>query len=179
MIRVLSEGEVTEPDYLFHMVGTNVVLDTKETGISPKSLVDRAWGHVKKNRKRRSQQDFDEIWCVFDQDNHHDIPGTLQTARDRQISVAFSNPCFELWLVLHVTDQTAYIERNEIQKRCEQLGLTRGKNIVPDAFDQLQHGYTEAKRRARSLDRMHKVNGSPDKSNPSSDVWRLVDRLRR
>ena len=144
--------------------------------MSPKSLVDHAWQHVQKSRRRRSQEEFDEIWCVFDRDDHPDISGTLQTARDRNIRVAFSNPCFELWLVLHVADQSAYIERDDIQRRCEQLGLVLGKRINPEAIEQIRRGYANAKRRAKALDRMHNDIQSPEK-NPSSDVWRLVDRL--
>jgi len=141
-------------------------------------LVDRAWDHLRNNRRaRRNDHDFDEIWCVFDRDDHEDIAGTLQMARDRGIQVAFSNPCFELWLVLHVAEQTAHVNRVEIQRRCRELGLTVGKRIKKEAVDRLLSGYAEAKQRACALAVMHEETGSQER-NPGSDVWRLVDRLR-
>ena len=177
VVRVLFEGKVTEPEYFGMMVGESVVLDLQETGLAPKSLVDKAWEHVQKNSGRRVNRDFDEICCVFDRDNHDDIPGTLQRARDRKIGVAFSNPCFELWLALHVEDQRAHIERQVIQRRCEKLGLTQGKRIKPSAVKRLKRGYVLAKRRAKDLDEMHRSGGSAENANPSSDAWCLVERL--
>ena len=122
--------------------------------------------------------DFEEIWCVFDRDDHPHVNSALQEARDHGIRVAFSNPCFELWLVLHVEDQTAHVDRDRIQKRCIELGLTDGKAVRPDALPTLKAGYEDAKRRAQQLAATHKRDGASPRSNPSSDVWRLVDRLR-
>ena len=141
-------------------------------------MVDHAWEDLKKNRRKRQvERDFDQIWCVFDRDDHGDISGTLQTARDREIQVAFSNPCFEVWLVLHVAEQSAPVERGEIQKRSQALGLTEGKRIARDAVELLRGGYSDAKLRARELADMHSESDSRE-WNPSSDVWRLVDQLR-
>ena len=155
-----------------------VALDFGRSGQVPKSLVDHAWEDLKKNRRMKvRERDFDEIWCVFDRDDHADISGTLQTARDREIQVAFSNPCFEVWLVLHVAEQSAPVERREIQRRSHALGLTEGKSIAHDAAELLRGGYADAKRRACGLAAMHQESDSPE-WNPSSDVWRLVDRLR-
>ena len=161
------------------MAGENVALDFRETGQAPKSLVEAAWEHVKKNRGPKRDQEFDEIWCVFDRDDHADVPNALQTARDRAIGVAFSIPCFELWLVLHVADQQAHVERHDIQRKCGELGLTEGKSVAASAEGRLKSGFDAAKRRARQLNDMHLRSGAADNSNPSSDAWRLVDRLRR
>ena len=168
---------MTEPDY-FQIVAEGVALDFARSGQVPKSLVDQAWEDLKKNRRKRMRdRDFDQIWCVFDRDEHEDISGTLQTARDRDIPVAYSNPCFELWLVLHATEQSAPVERGAIQRRSHELGLTEGKHIARDAAELLRGGYDDAKRRACELAVMHEQSDSPE-WNPSSDVWRLVDQLR-
>lgn len=90
-----------------------------------------------------------------------------------------SNPCFELWLVLHVEDQRAHIHRHAVQRRCSDLHLTDGKRLAVGGIPQLRDGCYAAKRRAQALDRMHEEGGSPKGSNPSSGVWRLVDRLRQ
>ncbi len=79
--------------------------------------------------------------------------------------------------MLHVQDQTAYIHRHDVQSLSTQLGLTDGKKIADAARETLVEAFEAAKQRARALDERHAGNGSPPRSNPSTDVWRLVDRL--
>ena len=92
--------------------------------------------------------------------------------------MAVSNPCFELWLVLHVQNQTGHIHRRAVQKLSGQLGLTDGKKIAETAEKTLVDAVEIAKERALALDKLHAGNQSSDRSNPSTDVWRLVDQLR-
>ena len=74
--------------------------------MTPKALVDRAKGHVRSNRPtKRRAADYDEIWCVFDIDEHPNVPQAVEEARQVGVEVAVSNPCFELWLVLHIRDR--------------------------------------------------------------------------
>lgn len=93
-------------------------------------------------------------------------------------NVAVSNPCFELWLVLHIREQMRHIDRKQVQDLSGALGLTDGKNIPKTAWNTLVEAFEDAKRRARALDERHEGNDSPPRTNPSTDVWRLVDRLR-
>ena len=101
----------------------------------------------------------------------------IREARDSGVLTALSNPCFELWLVLHVEDCRGHIERGTVQVRCRELGLTDGKALADGAETRFAAGYVAAKRRAQALDRMHEDSGAPRESNPSSNVWQLVDRL--
>ena len=148
----------------------------------PLSLVARAREEVNRSRRFGSRQgslSFDEIWCVFDVDEHPNRSQAIFEARQSDINVAVSNPCFELWLVLHVEGRARPVHRSDIQRDATKLNLIRGKN-VPDAAWRggLEDGYEDAKRRAQGLDRMHDGNQSPQRSNPSTGVWRLVDRIR-
>ena len=114
VIRVLTEGRVTEPTYLTAWARRyrhSVSLSLPESGMAPETLVDRATQHMRRRRRsRRGDQDFDEIWCVFDIDQHPNVPTALHNARQSGIEVAVSNPCMELWLVLNAKDQTAHIK---------------------------------------------------------------------
>ena len=180
VIRVLMEGERTEPDYLFVWVRRNapVQLNLADTGMTPDALVRRAREYMRSQPRKRSRRDFDEIWCVFDTDEHENLPQALEEARQSGIEVAVSNPCFELWLVLHAQNQTAPIHRHAVQRLSEELGLSDGKRIADTARNRLVDAFDDAKQRARTLDETHAGNGSPPRENPSTDVWRLVDRLR-
>ena len=173
-----AEGAVTEPEYLALMKGPDVRIDYGTPGFDPRSLVRHAKDDARANRKRRrADRDFDEIWCVFDRDDHEGMEATLQEARDAKIDVAVSNPCVELWLLLHVRDQTAHIHRRDAQRDCAELGLTQGKSITTAAHETLRAGFEQAKARARALGAAHEELGVPAWTNPSSGLWGLVDRL--
>ena len=183
VIRIYSEGSVTEYEYLryWERKSDGVVLDWAGVGMTPLSLVNRAREAAKKNRRtarRHGTPDFDEVWCVFDVDEHPNLNQAVFEARQSGISVAVTNPCFELWLVLHCQDQTAPIDRREAQKLASQLDLIQRKNISTTAWPVLEEHYEEAKQRAMHLDRLHKGNNSPPRHNPTTNIWQLVDRIR-
>ena len=172
---------MTELDYLRRWVSRDgpVRTDFSDRGMTPDALVDRAREYIRDQRRRKqADRDFDEIWCIFDTDEHKNLPHALNDAIQSRINVAVSNPCFELWLVLHVREQTRHIDRKEVQDLSEELGLTDGKSIPTTAWNTVVEAFEDAKRRARALDERHSGNDSPPRSNPSTDVWRLVDRLR-
>ena len=181
VIRVLAEGAVTEAGYLTewareHARAIDLRIDKDAAGCAPLKLVERA--REQKRAQRRKSPEFDEIWCVFDVDSHPDVNSALAEARDAGIEVAVSNPCFELWLVLHVEDRTANVDRHTIQRRARDLDLLAGKSIPESAWPRLAEGYEDAKRRAQALDTMHHGDGRTAGSNPSSGVWRLIDSIR-
>ena len=182
VVQVLTEGTVTEPRYLTHWARlnrNNVHVRISDRGMTPDALVRRATEHVRTGRPRRGLPDFDEIWCVFDVDQHPNVPQAVHNAGQNGIEVVVSNPCFELWLVLHSQEQTAHIHRHDAQRLSNDLGLTRGKDIHEGARRTLIDAFETAKQRAQELDARHERNGSPPRTNPSTDVWRLVDRLQR
>lgn len=168
---IFSEGEVTEPSYLAEVQRRcdGVVFDIKEKGFGPTTLVKKARS-AKKARPKRNP-DFDEVWCVFDRDEHPNIESAMQEARDSEISVALSNPCFELWLVLHREDQTAHIGRHEIAKRANELGVAQEKS--PN-WDALEDGVAAAIVRAEKLRERHLGNDSQSWANPSSGMADLI-----
>ena len=184
VIRVHVEGEKTEPGYLSQWERRHretVKLSFGKWGQVPSSLVENACQDEDERRRMRRNirppYDYDEIWCVFDVDKHLNLKQTIARATQRRIGVVVSNPCFELWLVLHCQDQTAYIDGRQIQRLAKKLGVIEKKQIKDN--DRLIDAYEDAKRRAKQLDKMHERNYSPPRSNPSTDIWRLVDSIRR
>ena len=53
---------------------------------------------------------FDEVWCVFDMDVQNTdkdftlFDNSIDKAKSLDYNVAYSNDCFELWLLLHYKD---------------------------------------------------------------------------
>ena len=182
-VHVFVEGEKTEAGYLlpWRRDLRDRVLITVDafTGASPMAMVQRAVQTKAADRRDQARsrgRAFDEVWCVFDRDEHPNIPEALALAEQHGIGVAFSNPCIELWFILHFEDQTASIHRHDAQRRSATL-LVAGKTLTPAAAQRLVQRYPEARRRAIALDAKHEGDGSPPLSNPSSTMWNLIDRF--
>lgn len=127
--------------------------------------------------RRGKGKAYDQYWCVFDIDEHPYVDQALQLAASSQISIAVTNPCIELWFLLHFQDQTADLHRRKAQEISSDL-LGCAKVPTAAALTQLVGRYEDARRRAQALDRKHKLDGSPARSNPSSNLWCLVDQIR-
>lgn len=75
---------------------------------------------------------FDEVWCVFDMDVNTNRDFTLfdksiAKAKSLGYNVAYSNDCFELWLLLHYKDIQSTQNREYYY---EQLGKCFKMNYV-------------------------------------------------
>jgi hypothetical protein len=123
----------------------------------------------------------DEVWCVFDVESPHQHPyinEAAERARKRKISCAISNPCFELWLILHFEHCNRHMSTDAACRRLETLlkGYSRrGKRIV--SLDKMMDHFDEARTRARLLDASFSEATPVSDRNPSTSVWTLTERL--
>ncbi|GAB2820391.1 RloB family protein [Lentzea nigeriaca] len=129
---------------------------------SPAQLVRHA---VKLREKDRDG--FDEYWCVVDVDDF-DIDEAVAVAVATGISLAVSNPCFEVWLILHFADCTAGIASPMAAAEKLRRHLPRYSKGVLD-FALFAERVDKAVARAKAL----------GPGNPSSDMWRLVEVVRK
>jgi hypothetical protein len=182
-ILLICEGAVTEPGY-FNALRTElrnplVEIEIEGRGEGPKSLVERAVLRKKESdrsarKEGKDSQVYDEIWCVFDVDEHAKLADARQQARDNGIELAVSNPCFELWALLHFQSQTAYLERQAARSRLKAHLPGYDKDLP---FARLRTGYREAVQRATHLEGRCEERGCPG-DNPSTGVHRLTERIR-
>lgn len=160
----------TEPDYFdglkVSLRSGGVALKVRQEGVAPDRLVRIAAAY-----RDRKPDTFDDVWCVVDVDQF-DIEAALTEARRCRINLAVSNPCFELWLLLHHAD---------CRSHCTGYAdvAARLKKHVP-AYDKARldfadyaPGVGEAVKRARDL----KPTGVRHRDNPSTSVWRLVESI--
>jgi hypothetical protein len=119
--------------------------------------------------RAQNTEDFDQVWCVLDVDEF-DFKDALPIARRERIALAISNPCFELWLLLHHVDATASISGAAAT-------LKHLKAVVPGydktdlRFDDFAKWVSDAIRRAKALPGSDQQLGP----NPSTGMWRLVE----
>ncbi|MEE1834985.1 RloB family protein [Streptomyces sp. SP17KL33] len=168
---VVCGSKETERQYLQglreHLRNPAVSVVVRGKACSPTQLVDYA-----KKQRGLSKGSFDEVWCVFDVDQFVDVAEAAVAARRAGIMVAVSNPCFELWLLLHFAPQTAHVATYKkllplLQKHVPGYDKTRVDFAV------YREGRAHAVEQARKLD----PTGEAHMRNPSTGVWRLVARM--
>lgn len=90
---------------------------------TPVGLLKEAKEKIKKAKKESNP--YDEVWLVFDKDQHPNIPKAFSDARDSVVKIAFSSKCFEYWVLLHFeyttrpfgkcNDIISYIKKNHFK----------------------------------------------------------------
>jgi hypothetical protein len=178
---IVCEGTVTEPAHfkaVRHVERCLVELEINPGG-APKQLVERAVELKEQaNRDARRRRDdnlkYEEVWCVFDVDDHRMIPEAKEQAQANDVDVAISNPCFELWVLLHFQDQHAYIDRGNVQHLCRTYMPGYEKRLN---YEILGPKYSDAVQRAIDLEKWHDSRGTPGE-NPSTMIHKLVARIR-
>lgn len=167
-ILVYTGGLRTEPAYLTglirHSGRLGVAVTVKSKGLDPRQLVHHAAAFV-----RRSRELFDEVWCVVDVDEF-DVGVAVTEARRAGVHLVVSNPCFELWLLLHHAGCRSHCAGYEDV-------VVRLKKHVP-AYDKARldfadyaPGIGDATKRAKEL-------GGDHTQNPSTGMWRLVETIK-
>ncbi len=125
--------------------------------------------------ERKSDPEVDECWCFFDVEwpqNHPNLDAAVAMAKANDIRLAISNPCFELWLVLHHKGHYRPDNTDVIEKMSRNLDKRKGKGIDADLYMPLRK---EASRRAIALEERHIKNGSRfPNDNPSSTMYRFL-----
>jgi hypothetical protein len=183
-ILIVCEGEATEPGYFKafqHEVRNRLVHVevSTETGV-PRTVVEiarRLKNEAEVAAKQQHDQNlrWDEVWGVFDVDAHPKLDEARELAKAHAIELAISNPCFELWALLHFQDQRAHIERHKARAALQ--CYLRGYDKVLD-FRAMAPGYPDAARRALELDREAERHNKPG-CNPTTGVYRLTESIRR
>jgi hypothetical protein len=167
---VVCGAKATEKDYLQglvrHLNNPAVTVRIRAKACWPSQLVDYAV-----SERDRMREDFEQVWCVFDVD-HFDVGGVTAVARRKGIEVAISNPCFELWLVLHFCGHTAYAATYKELLPYLKRHMPEYDKARLD-FKDCADGWSDASRRAKRLS----PAGREHETNPATGVWTLVDRM--
>ena len=180
---VLCEGTVTEPGYLDALkrlrevrdvASVRIEVDRDRSGAVPLTLVEAAIELKKRN------DEIDEIWCLFDVEApkpHPNLKRALDRASDAGINTAVSNPCFEVWLVLHFDKCGKWLTTPEAVRLRRAHDGSAGKEVDGELYMPRRE---IAAQRARDLHNNHIDNGTAfPNDNPSSGVFRLLQAVER
>ena len=124
----------------------------------------------------------DLVYCVFDTDTdsikQREIDEAIRQAGRSNVGIVLSNPCFEVWFILHFGYTSKQFQSNE-----EVLRELR-KNIPDyeksaDVFSCVQDKTEKAIQNAKRLEQFHAENHDRRgiECNPGTEVYKIVEKL--
>lgn len=165
------EGKETEPRYLRALCKElGLIPDFAAQGGDPSYVVEQA--------SQRHNDEHDAVWCVFDCNGHKHASAARQRAHDLGFSVAYSNPCVEIWYVLHFGYSTRQMTSTQARKACEAAIDGYAKSL--DVYALLRGKQDEAITHAQRLRAKHDEEVNEGKArNPYTDFDLMVLALRK
>lgn len=167
VVLVICEGE-TEADYIniikkWYKSPIRVISHIEGNRITA-ALVDRH-----EREQRISANDKVETFLMYDMD----VPAVNDKLLSCKAKLMLSNPCFEIWLLLHAKSQKSALSSEAVLKelkKCSSIWSNYSKACYTDtqkAF--LKEHLDDAIKRAKELKEFQ---------NPSSGVYKLIEVLR-
>ena len=187
-VLIVTEGH-TERNYFEEIKRTyklSAVVIKRSSGTSPLNVVEYANNLFSKGDGGLYRKgDFDEVYAVFDRDIHASYFDALSLAEQlgnkqkmsKKHPVVFeaipSNPCFELWLLIHFQDVSTLMHRHDVFTRVQAKlpGYEKGdEGIYSRTSDKLD----DAIRRAHAMN----DSSSPySQDKPYTGIVVLVENL--
>lgn len=185
---IVCEGENTEPSYFSQFRLSSATI--KGEGKNTITLVE-------KTIMLKNENDYDQVWCVFDRDpgsfSANNFNRAIEIARNNSIGIAYSNQAFEYWIILHFEDhQGGGIDRNDyndiINSYVTPLGAYydgNGRKIIDEKLFDLLNGIDTItnkprrelaiKRAKRNYDKFDHISPATEES--STTVYLLVEEI--
>ena len=181
-VLIVCEGERTEPLYFgeladhYRLSTANIVV--VGSGSDPHTVVREA--KKLQRRERRQGERYNKVYCVFDRDEHPAFGNASRDARDSDLKLARSWPCFEFWLLLHFDGSRRPYTNEGGRSPCDncihdlRTHLPGYEKTTPGLFRKLEDRLEDAKRNAG-----HAITDAERTSepNPSTEVHELVGYL--
>jgi hypothetical protein len=117
----------------------------------------------------RDREEYDEAWAVCDVDMF-DVTQAIANADSHDVGLTLSAPCFEVWLILHLSKSCpGFNNASQADAHLRKMLPSWDKSNL--RFNDFGPGVFHAAARAKRL-------ADPPDANPSTAVWRLIDSLR-
>ncbi|EGQ9831740.1 RloB domain-containing protein [Vibrio vulnificus] len=178
VFRMFCEGEKTEPLYIkgyidhFHSEKRNVIVVEDSNKNTPVQLVD-----IAVDAKKCGHKD-DVIWVVFDRESEakysHELHAKARKkADDNGIEIAFTNVCFEYWLLLHFVYTTAsysscddLLKNSPLKEELKKIGIESYDKGYASLFDKLKDKIPQAFENSKKLRKHVMRDADPAKTAP-------------
>lgn len=182
IIYVVCEGK-TEKNYFekfrTRRNGLNIIVKTCGK--------TNAKGIISFAKYQKKEIDFntekDSIWCAFDSDLNKRLDELCRGALRDGINIAMSNPCIELWFLLHFKEIYAPLECKTANQKLEMFMFKYKKGSLKiEEFKNMNKNLNLAIKRAKKLNQKHKKSKHPiysKMSNPASQIFQLVEEIKK
>jgi hypothetical protein len=190
-ILIVSEGSKTEPNYFKEIVQTfrlntaNVHIYPSKIGTNPLKVIEYCEQLFEEgdNHLGIRKKSFDKIFAVFDRDDFKDFNSAILKAEALRLendsgeivflNVIPSNPCFEIWLLLHFEKILHWIDRKEAYVRLKEKYPSYEKGAT-DVYSKTNKFYDAALKHSNLLIKRNKILG---KNELYTKVGELVEVL--
>lgn len=163
---VICEGQTEEAyiDFLRQKYRLPIKIVAKVSG----GAIDNAKVKAYQNDMKISKTDNIKTFLMYDMD----VPAVAKRIAAINAEKLLSNPCIELWFLLHATEIRAELTTKDcidrLKKSAGEWGNYKKSMLTQSQKNLLWNNREEAVRRAMILD---------GKGNPSSTVYRLIQEL--
>ena len=161
-----------DKDYIIKLVPGN------ET--DPINLVNKTI--IKVKELGLNLEENDRAYCIFDTDlderKNMQIIKARKLAKKYHIIMITSNPCIELWFLLHFEYTTAWLSNNDVINKLKKYYPKYEKNM--NIFPEIKDKVFEAIKNAKKLESFQldndKIIGTVE-ANPSTEMYKIVEEL--
>lgn len=157
------------------------VVIAKHIGTNSKKVLNALLEHLEKNPKSI----YEKKWIVIDKDDYSldEYKGAIEEARQKDICVAFSNECYELWILLHFREVNAWMSRDDLDSELKTIFRAKyrkeysksSRDVYGLIIGQQQIAIENAKKLVtQNIGDNGKINSE---KNPLTTIYQLVECL--
>ncbi len=189
---IACEGEVTEKNYFQdffyeliqdHQIAKTSLVITKHRHTNPTGVLKDLLDALKHD------DEFEYKWIVIDRDEERvgggghtkeDFNAALEQANSKNVNVAYSNPSFEIWYLLHFEYRNTALDRDEVVEKLKSI-MGYEKNQC-GLFNMLKNSQANAIANSKRLLATYGAGGRevvPSEDNPVTTVYKLVEVLNK
>ena len=183
---IVTDAEKTEKNYFEGI--KNIIPDSLKNDLQIKIYSNKPLAKIidfaaeQRNRDER----FRDIWLVFDRDEVKNFDKLIEDAKESKMNVAWSNPCFEIWLMSYFQNPKNI---DDSQKCCETFEKIfkentskKYKKSEEKIYNILCESGDENRAIERSREKYHQVRkeySKPSKMIGCTTVYKLVEELKK
>ena len=196
---IAYEGVIAEPKYFDalkndirfndEIVHLEPLKRKKRDGRSdPKNVFNKLKLFYSQQKKDYNFKKDDEFWMIIDRDSWNCLPEIVLLCKaENNFFLALSNPCFELWLLLHIND-VKKLTQNEKDLLFSNPKVSSSKNhidiilgsFLPDGYNKLNPKPNRFIPQIQTAIERAKKMDNPNEDYPTyigSHVYKLVEKL--
>ena len=176
---IVTDAEKTEKNYFEGI--KNIIPDNLKNDLQIKIYSNKALSKIIDfaAEQRNKDERFRDIWLVFDRDEVKNFDELIGEAKENKMNVAWSNPCFEIWLMSYFKN----LENIPTSKKCcetfEKIFKEKSEEKI---YNILCENGDENKAIQRAREKYHQIRkeySQPSKMIGCTTVYKLVEELKK